>query len=159
MKIMDDVFDNGGVLRSLIDVFNNKKDMDSIMMVFQCLRDSYVYVPCTVMIGGVAMNCLFEDDEFDSDLEVVIKPDFLSTDDGVKYFPVFSCSEMIPLEINAELCAIRKHFLDVIDWVECIRGVDHIVVDAFTNAFVVKDSVYNIIKSLPSVINEGRVLS
>ena len=159
MKIMEDVFDNGGVLRSLIDAFNHKKDRDSIMMVFQCLRDSYVYVPCTVMINGIAMNCVFEDDAFDVDKEVIIKPDFLSTEDGIKYFPVFSCSELIPLEINAELCAIRKHFLDVIDWVECICGVDHIVVDAFTNAFVVKEGVLHMIKSLPSVVDVGRVLS
>ena len=159
MKLTKDVLDNGGVLRSLIQLFNKKQDMNSFMMVFQCLRDSYVYVPCVLSIEGEVQNGIFDYDALDHDLEIIIKPDFLYTNDGIKYFPTFSCSELIPIEDNKDMSAIRRHFLDVIDWADFSKDVEGILVDAFTDMFVCEKSMYDTVKQMNSLVDEDIVLN
>ena len=154
MIVTREMLDDGGLLRSLIEVYNKSGDRKAYAMVFQCLRDSYVYVPCRIMVNNIPLHGIYEDD-FDSNDEVEIVPDFLYTANQDKFFPVFSNKDFLPLEENLGLCGLRKHFLDVIDWVSSIRDVDGVLVDAFTNMFVCDVSYFPLIRELPSMIDES----
>ena len=158
MKITEDMLEDGAVLRSLIELYNKNGDRKTYAMILQCLRDSYVYVPCKITVNGELLNGIYEDD-FSRNDEVVIEPDFLYSENQDKFFPVFSSEEFLPVDRISEMSGLRKHFMDVVDWVNEIRDVDGILVDAFMNMFVCDVSYFPLLREMDSLFDGDRVLS
>lgn len=157
MGVKRETLENGKVLQVLIEQFANNRTEGNLFAVLKCLRDSFVWIPGNFIINK-------EDEEkfknakvgetVTTDFDMKFEPDILRNGEET-FYPVFSNVEAMG-EYGENFSKIEKNFFEAMSYA---RGKDEtvgIVVDAFTNPFVVPKDWFEEVSRIPTnIIDDG----
>ena len=153
--------EDGTVLRDAIKTFNNERNQDNFIEVLELLRDSYVWIPCTVTMSDRDMEAFTRMVESKENLEDIIGEEFNNSDalrmipdilqNGDNYFfPAFSSVEEMG-EYGNDFSPVQEHFLTVIKLaMNNDKDLSGIVVNAFTEPFVLEKEIFDMVDNLKS---------
>lgn len=161
-KLTAEDLEDGTLLKEAVAVFNKERIEDHFLDVLEFLRDSYVWIPCNAVMSEADMARFeqamkdAEDDlsalvgeEFTTNDEVRLVPDILQNGDQF-YFPVFSSEEEMG-EYGEHFSKIQKPLLEVIPMARNNeKNVSGIVLNAFTEPFVLDAEIYDIVEKMKS---------
>ena len=154
----------GKMLKEAVDTLYDDPSEEHLIDVFELLRDSYVWVPCTAVLSEKDQK---EWDELvksvGDDLEslkgmtlinsdnIRMVPDILQNGDNY-YFPAFSSAEEMG-EYGEGFSKIEVHFLEAIAMAEHNeKDVCGIVLNPFTKEFIFKKDMFDVMKNAKSRI-------
>ena len=89
------VLEGGKVLKGLIKQFLAERTEQNAFAVLHCLRDSFVFIPCTVKMSEEDMAKFIQGkagDEVTTENDIRFIPDTLQNGEA-EFFPVFSSAE------------------------------------------------------------------
>ena len=159
--------EGGQMLRDAIRRFNTERNENSLFDVVELLRDSNVWVPCTAVLSEAdqsAMEQMVKDagDDLSSIKGKVITskeqirmiPDILQNGDDF-FFPVFSSAE----EMGEYGNGFSKIEVDLLRAINLARNNEKklkgIVVDAFSEPFVLDAELFDIVEKMKSRIKSN----
>ena len=152
MGITQETLKNGKVLRALVHQFLAEQNQQNLLAILKCLRDSYVWIPCNVNISEADTEQFLNaqvGDTVTSAEDIRFTPDILQNGD-LFYFPVFSNCDQMGADYGNRFSKIEKHFFEAMSLANARENVEGIVLDAFTQPFIVKKDLFDIIGKLPS---------
>ena len=165
-KLTIEELEGGELLKKTIHKFNGERNEHNFIDVLTLLRDSYVWIPCKAILGDNDYNNLNElinenmedlnrikEHIFSNTEDIRMVPDILQNGDDY-FFPVFSnCAEMG--EYGNHFSKMEKHFLEAIILAKNNdRKVKGIVINAFTEPFVLETELFDLIEKAQSNIVE-----
>lgn len=131
-----------------------------MLSVIKILRDSYVWIPCNAAMSKEDEKRLLDmlkdkeeviGEEFVAHDETRLIPDILQNGDNF-FFPVFS-NESALGEYGKNFSKVEKHFLEVIKLAKNNeRELTGIVVNAYSEPFVLDREIWDIVEKLESQI-------
>lgn len=146
--------EDGTLLKNAIEVFNNNRTQDHFIDVLELLRDSYIWIPCNVMISDEDVENILNtetDHIFTSTDDIRLIPDILENN-GQYFFPVFTSMEEMG-EYGESFSKIEKHLLEAISLARNNeRDISGIVVNAFTDPFILDKDLFDLIEQSKSRI-------
>lgn len=154
VKITPEALANGDVLCALIVRFIKNRTQENMMSVLFCLRDSNVFMPAEVTIGGNKIDT--SQPIYPAVQNVVIKPKLMKAADGFNYVPLFS------REINAKAGELKKADLVNLPYLKCVEILEGIencgrfVIDPYLYNFVLTENAVDISKQLPSRLDSRK---
>lgn len=169
-KITEADLEDGSLLEAAVTAFNNERTEEHFITVLEILRDSYVWIPCSVVMSEEDQNRLndiaqkLRDDsdadpteligtEFKTEGVTRMIPDILQNGDAY-FFPVFSTAEAMG-EYGNHFSKVQRHMLEAISLAEHNeKKLAGIVLNAFTEPFVVDAGIFDILKQMKSRITE-----
>lgn len=157
----------GQMLRDAIRRFNSERNENNLFDVLELLRDSDVYVPCTAVLSqadqGVIEEMLKEagDDpsamigkEMRTKDQIRMIPDILQNGDDF-FFPVFSSTEVMG-EYGDNFSKVGSDFLHAVNLARNNeKELKGIVVDAFSEPFVLDVELFDIVEKMKSRIKDS----
>ena len=167
-KVTEEDLADGSMLKAAVKKFNAERNEPNFLDVLEILRDSYVWVPCNAIFSDED-NARFEkmlaekgDDleslkgeEFVNNDEVRFVPDILQNGDAF-FFPVFSSEEEMG-EYGEHFSKLQKHILEVIPLARNNeKNVAGIVLNAFSDPFVLETSIFDLVEKMKSRIELGK---
>lgn len=167
-KLTEEDLEDGSMLKTAIHVFLTERTKEHLIDVLTLLRDSYVWIPCTAIFGDADREALdravAEAEEkgnlkslvghtFTSQQSIRLVPDILRNGDKF-FFPVFSAEEETG-EYGNGFSMVQSHFLEAIAKARGNdRKVSGIVVNAFSEPFVLDVDLFGLVEKLNSRIVE-----
>lgn len=162
----EDELAGGSLLKEAISAFNNERSERNFFDVLQLLRDSYIWVPCNAVMSDADQKRLeellesangnfdnLEGTEFVAHDETRLIPDILQNGDSY-FFPVFSAAEEMG-EYGDGFSKVEKHFFEALILANNNeKELAGIVVNAFTEPFVVDRELWDLIENMKSRIVE-----
>lgn len=151
IKITPEALKNGDVLCALIVRFLRNRSEKNMMSVLYCLRDSNVFMPADVTVGGKGV--IPDQPIYPAVQNIIIKPKIMKATDGQNYIPLFS------REINAKAGQLKSASLVNLPYIKCIdmlAGINEctrFVIDPFLYNFVLTENLIDISKQLPSKLD------
>ena len=147
--------------------FHEDHNDDALFEILQILRDSDVWIPCNAIVGEEDQKTVEQmieeagDDldamvgkEFTSQDNIRLVPDILQQDDQY-FFPVFSTEEDMG-EYGEHFSQVQESFLKVIELARDRREQGNeltgIVINAFTEMFILPKELYEGVERMPSRI-------
>lgn len=125
-------FKDGVILRNLIEDFNQEKNTEKMASVLICFRDSEVVIP---HLAG--------SDEVD-----------LLKCDGHVYLPVYSNGKQMEGTYDDRYEGVSYTALDALELAEGFAEVEGILIDGFTNPFMVPGNLFEFVANLDSSIDD-----
>lgn len=156
MGISRETLASGNVLRYLVKLFNDNGTEENFISVLRCLRDSKVWVPCSMKMSDAdsqKFSGASVGDVVQSTNDISLTPDILANGDNL-FFPTFSGIEQMGEEYSSRFSKIELHFLDCISMAREKEGLSGIVLDAFTQPIIIAEEIFSFIEQLPSEIEE-----
>lgn len=156
MGVKIETLENGNVLRALVAQFKNERTEQHFVAVLRCLRDSYIWIPCNVKMSNTDEKKFAHANKGDTvgtDNEIRLVPDILQNGDDF-FFPVFSNCEQMGEDYGSHFSKIEKHFFEAMSLAMAKENVVGIVLDAFSQAFVVEKELFEFVGNLPTNIDE-----
>lgn len=150
---------DGHVLRNFIKQFLGQQNKQNLFNILYCLRDSYVWIPATYNLTPEQedqLKAMQSGAEVKSDQGIAFQPDVL-VDGDIAFLPVFTNEEQMEQEYGKEFTRIQKHFLEAMDIADSNPRINGIVLDAFTEPFTVLKKNFNMIRTLPSSMENGGI--
>lgn len=169
-KITEADLEDGSLLEAAVTAFNNERTEEHFISVLEILRDSYVWIPCNVVMSeedqkqfdAIAQKLKDDPDADPTELigtEFITRgitrmiPDILQNGDAY-FFPVFSTAEAMG-EYGDHFSKVQRHMLEAISLAEHNeRELAGIVLNAFTEPFVMDAGIFDILKNMKSRITE-----
>ena len=148
VKITPEALANGDVLCALIVRFLKNRTEENMMSVLFCLRDSNVFMPADVTIGGKEIDKSLP--IYPTVQNISVKPQLMKAADGNYYIPRFS------REINAKAGELKKANLVNLPYMKCIDILENtkmckrFVIDPYLYNFVLTENAIDISKKLRS---------
>lgn len=166
-KMKPEDFEDGSLMRDAIHRFHEDSENDALFELLQILRDSYVWIPCNAIVGEEdqkTVEQMIEEagdnldsmigKEFTTQGNIRMVPDILQKDDQY-FFPVFSTEEDMG-EYGERFSKLQEHFLQVIklarDNKKYEGGLTGIVINAFTEPFILPKELYEAVEKMVSRI-------
>lgn len=167
-KITTELLKDGSFLKEAIEICNRNRTKLNILKLLQILRDSWVWVPCNAIMSeadGKILEKAIEEAEAGEGIDSLVGknftvhdnirlvPDILQNGESF-FFPVFtSASEMG--EYGERFSKIEKHFLEAIILAKNNeRDVDGIVINAFSEPFIINKELFEMIEELQSSLDK-----
>lgn len=158
--------EDGSFLKRATEICNRNRTQLNMIKLLRILRDSYVWVPCTAILSEADMD-MFEraakKAEASGNLELLVGQEF-STQDNVRlvpdilqngdefFFPVFTTAEEMG-EYGSGFSKVEKHFLEAIILAKNNdRDVAGIVINAFSEPFVIDKELFELIEGIESSV-------
>lgn len=167
--ITAELLGDGTFLKSAISICNRNRKQLNLIKLVGILRDSWVWVPCTAIFSDadneaverVVMEAVENNDldslvgrTFTSQDEVRMVPDILQNGDDF-FFPVFASDEDMG-EYGEQFSKVQRHFLEAVNLARNNeKDVKGIVINAFSDPFVVPIEMFDVIAGMDSSIEEG----
>lgn len=165
-KITEEDLADGTMLKGAVKVFNGERNMPNFLNVLEILRDSWVWVPCKAKMSDAdearfaAMVEAHMDDldgmkgeEFQNHDPIRFIPDILQNGEEF-FFPIFSSEEEMG-EYGEEFSAVQKHMMEVMPLAKNNdRKPSGIVLNAFTDPFVLEAKIYDVFEGMKSRLPE-----
>lgn len=149
--------ENGNVLMLLKSKFTENPSEETLLPLLSCLRDSVVKVPFVAEMSEADKKryreCK-EGENFKNQDEVKLTADILKGADGLMYFPVFSQDEQLPEDYKSKFTIIPVTMIDVLKMAHSDSNVKGIVLDGFTEAFVLTFELADYMVQIPSRIGD-----
>ncbi len=150
-KIDPKRLEDGKVLRLLVTQFIEKPCEQYYIPVLHCLRDSFVVIPGNFQISDVDLKTILnakKGDTFTSQEQMKFVPDILRSGDEF-FLPVFSSADQMG-EYGKNFSIMKRHFFEAMRYALGKEKVCGIVLDAFTQPFVVRKEVFDFLGNLPT---------
>ena len=148
---------DGHVLRMFISQFMREQSKENLFNILYCLRDSYVWIPATYNLTPeqeAQLHKMQKGIKAGEGKGIVFQPDILMDGDSA-FLPVFTNEEQVIEEYGENFTRIQKHFLEAMDVADSNAQLTGIVIDAFTVPFTVIKKNFNMIRTLPSNMENG----
>ena len=168
-KLTEEDLEDGSMLKTAIHTFLTEKTKEHLIDVLTLLRDSHVWIPCRAVLGDADREALdkavAEAEEkgdlkslvghtFTSRQSIRLVPDILQNGDKF-FFPAFSAEEEMG-EYGNGFSRVQSHFLDAIAQARGNdKNVSGIVVNAFSEPFVLDAAIFDIVENMKSRIAEA----
>ena len=156
MGVTHETLANGNVLRFLVDRFNKDQTDVNFVSVLRCLRDSFIWIPCSVEMSDAdaeRFSNVSVGDVVQSLDDIKLIPDTLKNGDYL-FFPVFSNCEQMGEDYGSNFSKVEKHFFEAMSMAMAREDICGIVLDAFTQPFVISKDAFEFIGNLPSEIEQ-----
>ena len=164
VDISAELLEDGALLKRVVDICSRNRTQLNVIKLMRILRDSFVWVPCNAVFSDAdnenVMNMVkvveqgeglesLEGKEFSTKDEVRMIPDILQNGDEF-FFPVFTTAEEMG-EYGDNFSKMERHFMETIN-LACNNNkkVSGIVINAFSNPFVVSNELLEIIEGMES---------
>lgn len=163
-RLKEEDLADGFLLAEALKDFQEDQSEDSFQAVVELLRDSHVWIPCHAELGEADYDALereIKQAEMAGDLHKVLgmnfsdrqglglKPDILKNGDQL-YLPVFSSEEAMS-KYGEPFSKGQYHLLDAIVMARLNgENLNGIVVDPFTDPFVLPAAIFDVVEELPS---------
>ena len=162
--------EDGSLLEAAITAFNNERTEEHLINILTILRDSYVWIPCNAVMSEEdqkqfdAIAQKLKDDPDADPTELIsmefrtkgvtrMIPDILQNGD-LYFVPVFSTVEAMG-EYGHHFSKVQRHMLEAISLAEHNeRELAGIVLNAFTEPFVLDSRIFGVVKKMNSRIAE-----
>ncbi len=128
MGVKRETLAHGDVLRQLVANCCSNNTQENLRGVLRCLRDSYVWIPCNP------------------------DPDVLKNEQG-SFVPVFSNGDLMSEEYRSHFTLVERHFIEAMNLAEDMDVIG-IVLDPFTQPFVVEKGIFAYVRELPTNIDD-----
>lgn len=167
MRITKEDLKGGQMLKDAIERFNSERNENNLFDVLELLRDSDVWVPCNAVLSDAdqaAVERMVEEagDDLSSMVgktmtsqdQIRMIPDIFQNGDDF-FFPVFSSDEEMG-EYGNSFSKIETDFLHALNLARNNeRKLKGIVVNAFSNPFVLDTELFDIVEKMKSRIIES----
>ena len=165
-KITAKDLEDGSMLEAAVSAFNCERNKQNLITILEILRDSFVWVPCNVVMSEADQQRIEEmvlgmkdnldaliGQEFVTNDVTRFIPDILQNGEDF-FFPIFSTAEAMG-EYGEHFSKIQKHMLDVIPLARNNeKKLAGIVLNAFTEPFVLDAAIWDIVEKMKSRIVE-----
>ena len=166
--ITAELLEDGSFLKRAAEICSRNRTQLNMIKLARILRDSWVWVPCNAIMSdrdSEEMTRIVNEAIESGDLESLkgyefvtqdntrMVPDILQNGDDF-FFPVFTTIEEMG-EYGNDFSKMQRHFLEAANLaVNNEKDVKGIVINAFSEPFVVPKEMFEIIKGLPSSLEE-----
>ena len=166
--ITAELLEDGTFLKRATEICDRNRTELNLVKLARILRDSWVWVPCTAIFSDedneVITRAVMEayekgeqesliGREFTSRDEVRLFPDILQNGEDY-FFPVFTSSEEMG-EYGERFSQLQKPFLEAMILARNNeKDVKGIVINAFSEPFVIPKEVFDVIAEMPSNIKQ-----
>ncbi len=164
--ITEELLEDGSFLKKAIKICNRNRTQLNLIKLTRILRDSDVWVPCNMIMSdedydtwSKAVLDAADKGEIDSIIgqeftahdNIRMVPDILQNDDNY-FFPVFTTDEEMG-EYGEHFSKIQSHFLEAMNLARNNeKNVCGIVINAFSESFVIPIELFDIIAEMDSSI-------
>ena len=164
--ITEKLLEDGSFLKRAVEICNSNRTQMNLVKLMKILRDSRVWIPCTAIMSAADTEAVaktikeaIEKDSLDvlvgstitNQDEVHMVPDILQNGDDF-FFPVFTTAEEMS-EYGKDFSKIQEHFLTAVTLARNNKKkVTGIVINAFTEPFVIPEELFDIIAEMDSAI-------
>ncbi|MBQ3378367.1 MAG: ADP-ribosylglycohydrolase family protein [Clostridia bacterium] len=168
--ITPELLEDGSFLKRAIEICNRNRINSNMIKLTKILRDSRVWIPCNAVLSEAdyaewakTVSDAEKNDGFDSILgkelknqdNIRMKPDILQNGDEL-FFPVFT-SAIEMGEYGERFSKIETHFLEAADLAQKSEdNIAGIVINAFSEPFIVPRDLFDIIAQTPSAFEENK---
>ncbi|MBR3243144.1 MAG: ADP-ribosylglycohydrolase family protein [Parasporobacterium sp.] len=163
--ITAELLKDGSFLKRATEICNRNRTELNMIKLARILRDSWVWVPCNAIMSQKDQEMyqkMIEEAEGDLESlvgrtvttqdEVRLVPDILQNGDNF-FFPVFTSAEEMG-EYGERFSKVEKHFLEAVVLAKNNeKNVAGIVINAFSEPFVISKEMFDIIGNLPSSLD------
>lgn len=155
---------DGSFLKRATEICNRNRTQLNMIKLLKILRDSWIWIPCNAIMSDADYAALEEavkDAEQIGGLDSLVGKT-LSNQDNIRmvpdilqngedfFFPVFTSAEEMG-EYGQQFSKIEKHFLDAANLARNNeKKVKGIVINAFSEPFVVPCDLFEMITEMPS---------
>ena len=160
--ITEELLSDGSFLKTAIKICNRNRTQLNLIKLARILRDSWIWVPCKAVfsdedyeaVSKVVMEAKDDLDSlvghtFTSHDPIRLVPDILQSE-GEFFFPVFTTAEEMG-EYGDGFSKVQKHFLEAAMLARNNeKNVKGIVINAFTESFIVPREMFDVIAEMPS---------
>ena len=157
-KIKPEVLESGKVLIYLKMRLQEAPWEENALAAFlSCLRDSRVWVPVHLQMEEGDLEQFMkagEGDEVTTREEVRMEPDTLRDRNGALYFPIFSQREQIPEDYGMHFSLVAMPALQALDMAHGTKDVVGLVLDGFTKPLPLPMETADLMRQLPSRLEE-----
>lgn len=164
--ITEELLEDGSFLKKAIEICNRNRTQLNLIKLARILRDSFVWVPCNMMMSDKDYETLSEaildaansgdmdslvGQELTADDNIRMVPDILQNGDSF-FFPVFTSAEEMG-EYGENFSKIQSHFLEAMNLARNNeKNICGIVINAFSESFVIPIELFDIIAEMDSSI-------
>ena len=155
-KVTDEMLADGRVLLHFKREYFKEQTDDNLIAVLICLRDCTLYVPLDMRMSNKdeeKFKTVKKGDIISCEDEVHLSPDIFKTEDGIKFFPVFSNPEQMPEDYRKCFSVMPFKIFECLDMAHKVDGVAGIVLDAMSEPLPLPFSIADVISELPSIID------
>ena len=165
-KITPELLEDGTFLKKAIEICNRNRTQMNLIKLARILRDSWVWIPCNAILSDADYDAFEkmimaakDGDGLDSLVgntfvahdETRLVPDILQNGDDF-FFPVFT-SESEMGGYGERFSKLEKHFVEAMNVaLNNEKNVNGIVINAFSEPFVVPREIFDIIAGMDSSI-------
>lgn len=165
--ITAELLEGGAFLKKATEICNRNSTQLNMIKLLRILRDSYVWVPCNAILSDVDYSAIEKavkaaesgdgldtlvGQQFTTMDNVRLVPDILQNGDDF-FFPVFTSAEEMG-EYGEGFSKVEKHFLETINLARNNeKNVVGIVINAFSEPFVVKKELFELIEGMESSLS------
>ena len=164
--ITEKLLEDGSFLKRAVEICNRNRTQMNLIKLMKILRDSWVRIPCTAIMSAAdteavaktikeavekgSLDVLVGSTITNQD-EVHMVPDILQNGDDF-FFPVFTTAGEMG-EYGKDFSKIQEHFLTAVTLARNNKKkVTGIVINAFTEPFVIPEELFDIIAEMDSAI-------
>lgn len=169
-KITAADLEDGSMLEEAVTTFNNERTEPHLIDILEILRDSYVWIPCNAVLSDgdqkywndIAQKLTDDPDadpteligkEFKTVGATRMIPDILQNGEQF-FFPIFTTTEAMG-EYGDNFSKVQRHMLEVIPLARNNeKDLAGIVLNAFTEPFVLDKEIWDIVENMKSRIEE-----
>ena len=164
--ITEELLEDGSFLKKAIEICNRNRTQLNLIKLARILRDSFVWVPCNMIMSDedyetwskAVLDAADKGDmdsligqEFTANDNIRMVPDILQNGDNF-FFPVFTSDEEMG-EYGEHFSKIQSHFLETMNLARNNeKNVCGIVINAFSESFVIPIELFDIITEMDSSI-------
>ena len=166
-KISAKDLEDGSMLEQAVKKYHEKPTDSGFIDILEILRDSVVWVPYMAILSDEDQEMfeelfkaaggkpeLMEGEVFRSKGNTKLVPDIISNGEKELFFPVFSTKEAMK-DREEPFSKIPQRFTDVITQMENHKeNLNGIVLNAYTQNFVLTGDVLELVKNMPSRLKE-----
>lgn len=161
-----DLLEDGSFLKKAIEICNRNRTQMNMLKLMKILRDSWVWVPCNAVMSETdndAVLKMIQEAEENGGLDKLVGktitnqdqirmvPDILQNGEEF-FFPVFSTAEEMG-KYGESFSKVQRHFLEAVNLARNNeKKVTGIVINAFTESFVMPMELLDIIAEMDSAI-------
>jgi|GEM_PF-218352 len=162
--ITPELLEDGSFLKRAIEICNRNSTQLNMVKLMKILRDSWIWIPCNAIMSDAdyaALEKVVKDAEQNGGLDSLVGKT-LSNQDNIRmipnilqngedfFFPVFTTAEEMG-DYGQGFSKIEKHFLEAANLARNNeKKVKGIVINAFSESFVVPVDLFDMIAEMPS---------
>ena len=166
-QITSELLEDGSFLKKATEICNRNRTQLNLIKLARILRDSWVWIPCNAVLSDAdyeAMTNTVMEAEKNGGLDSLVGmevsnkdairliPDILQNGDQF-FFPIFSSAEEMG-EYGERFSKVEKHFLEAVNLAKNNeKKVVGIVINAFSEPFVIPLEMFDIIAGMPSSLD------